>query len=41
VIPSITGSRVRYLRDKTDADRMSAELLEGTTLVVIAPVRGL
>ncbi|MGQ0844071.1 MAG: NAD(P)/FAD-dependent oxidoreductase [Sporichthyaceae bacterium] len=34
-IPSIAGERVRYLRDKVDADRMSAELTEGTTLVVI------
>jgi 3-phenylpropionate/trans-cinnamate dioxygenase ferredoxin reductase subunit len=35
VIPSIDGSRVRYLRDKADADRMSGELAEGTTLVVV------
>jgi 3-phenylpropionate/trans-cinnamate dioxygenase ferredoxin reductase subunit len=35
VIPSITGSRVRYLRDKADADRMSAELTAGSTLVVV------
>jgi 3-phenylpropionate/trans-cinnamate dioxygenase ferredoxin reductase subunit len=35
VIESFTGSRVRYLRDKADADKMSAELTEGTTLVVV------
>lgn len=35
VIPSISGDRVRYLRDKVDADKMNSELTEGTTLVVI------
>ncbi|MGQ0464742.1 MAG: NAD(P)/FAD-dependent oxidoreductase [Sporichthyaceae bacterium] len=35
VIPSISGERVRYLRDKVDADRMNEELTEGSTLVVI------
>ena len=35
VVPSITGERVRYLRDKADADRMSAELVAGSTLVVV------
>ncbi|HEX3826965.1 MAG TPA: FAD-dependent oxidoreductase [Sporichthyaceae bacterium] len=35
VIPSISGERVRYLRDKADADRMSAELVAGSTLVVV------
>ncbi len=35
VIPSSTGERVRYLRDKADADRMSSELVPGTTLVVV------
>ncbi len=35
VIPSIDGQRVRYLRDKVDADTMHGELTEGATLVVI------
>jgi len=34
-IPSIRGERVRYLRDKNDADRMSAELVAGVRLVVL------
>lgn len=34
-IASISGERVRYLRDRADSDRMSAELTPGTTLVVI------
>ncbi|HEX3614604.1 MAG TPA: FAD-dependent oxidoreductase [Sporichthyaceae bacterium] len=35
IVPSITGARVRYLRDKVDADRMNSELVPGATLVVI------
>jgi 3-phenylpropionate/trans-cinnamate dioxygenase ferredoxin reductase subunit len=35
IVPSITGARVRYLRDKVDADRMNSELVTGATLVVI------
>lgn len=35
VLPNISGDRVRYLRDKADADRLGDDLMAGSTLVVI------
>jgi 3-phenylpropionate/trans-cinnamate dioxygenase ferredoxin reductase subunit len=35
VLPGIAGERVRYLRDRTDADRLGDDLLAGATLVII------
>ncbi len=35
VLPNISGKRVRYLRDKPDADKLADDLWAGSTLVVV------